>query len=183
MILCFVPSFPCVWLCSCGIILTVENIHSRTFTHILTFQVSYYELEKKVIALCIYNSQYAVTHSILTLKWMALKVAFPNANFQTIPYIILVKNNASSIVFSKLLSPVGINYFTYSRSTITEKLTIKTSERRHWGCSDDFILDFEQISHIVLNFRIFELVKVGWVVFLDTLTALKEYSGQYSVLI
>ena len=62
---------------------------------------------------------------------MALKVAFPNANFQTIPYIILMKNNTSSIVFSKLLSPVGINYFTHSKSTIAEKLTIKTSERRH----------------------------------------------------
>ena len=62
---------------------------------------------------------------------MALKVAFPNANFQTIPYIILMKNNTSSIVFSKLLSPAGINYFTYSKSIIAEKLTIKTSERRH----------------------------------------------------
>ena len=45
------------------------------------------------------------------------------------------------------------------------KLTIKTSERRHWNRSCAFIVNFE-ISHIVPVFPLvdFEQVNVGWVI-------------------
>ena len=40
------------------------------------------------------------------------------------------------------------------------KLTIKTTEWRHWCRSDDFIVNFEQISHIILVFLVFLVLKV-----------------------
>ena len=40
---------------------------------------------------------------------------------------------------------------------ICPKLTIKTPERRHWNRFGVFIVNFEQISHIVLVF-----LNVGW---------------------
>ena len=52
--------------------------------------------------------------------------------------------------------PAGIYFLQMdNRSTrviceISSKLTIKTAERRHWRCSSVFIVNFEQISHIVL---------------------------------
>ena len=48
---------------------------------------------------------------------------------------------------------------------ICSKLTIKTLEGRHWRHSDVFIVNFEQILHIVLLFSTddFEHVNAGWV--------------------
>ena len=42
---------------------------------------------------------------------------------------------------------------------ICSKLTIKTLERHHWRCSDLFIVNFEQISHIILVFPLLTLDK------------------------
>ena len=39
-----------------------------------------------------------------------------------------------------------------TRCEICSKLTIKTPERRHWRRSDVFIVNSEQISHLVLVF-------------------------------
>ena len=48
---------------------------------------------------------------------------------------------------------------------ICSKLTVKTLEGRHWRHSDVFIVNFEQILHIVLLFSTddFEHVNAGWV--------------------
>ena len=53
---------------------------------------------------------------------------------------------------------------TITRCEICSKLTIKTSERRHWGRSDVFIVNFEHISHLALVFYIvnFEHVIAAW---------------------
>ena len=39
------------------------------------------------------------------------------------------------------------------------KITIKTIERHHWRCSGLFIVNFEQISHIILVFPLLTLDK------------------------
>ena len=44
-------------------------------------------------------------------------------------------------------------------SEIYSDLTIKTLERRHWRRSGVFIVNFEQISHIVLVFLLLILNK------------------------
>ena len=54
--------------------------------------------------------------------------------------------------------PAGIYLFkvnnrnTRTRCGMCSKLTIKTSERRHWRRSGVFIVNFEHISHLVLVF-------------------------------
>ena len=46
-----------------------------------------------------------------------------------------------------------VNYGnTRTRCEISLKLTIKAPERRHWRRSDVFIVNFEQILHLVLVF-------------------------------
>ena len=40
---------------------------------------------------------------------------------------------------------------------ICSKLTIKAPERRHWGCSDVFIVNFEHISHLFVVFLLLNL--------------------------
>ena len=47
-------------------------------------------------------------------------------------------------------------------SEICSKLTIKTPERRQWRLSGIFIINFEQISHIVV-FPSFTFINAGWV--------------------
>ena len=42
---------------------------------------------------------------------------------------------------------------------ICSKLTTKSTERRHWRCSGNFIVNFEQISHIGFVFPLFGLNK------------------------
>ena len=42
------------------------------------------------------------------------------------------------------------------------KLKIKTPERRHGRCSGVFIVNFEQLSHIVLMFKLLTLNNVSW---------------------
>ena len=54
---------------------------------------------------------------------------------------------------------------TYSKLTIEtleqvakcSKLTIKTTERRHWDRSSVFIVNFEHISHVALAFLLLTL--------------------------
>ena len=46
------------------------------------------------------------------------------------------------------------------RCEICSKLTIKTSERRHWGRSSVFIVNFEYISHLVLVFLLLTLSRL-----------------------
>ena len=46
---------------------------------------------------------------------------------------------------------------TRTKCEICLKLTIKTSERRHWRRSDVFIVIFEHISHLVLVFLLLTL--------------------------
>ena len=62
-------------------------------------------------------------------------------------------------------SPVNIYLFkvnnrnTRKRCKICSKLTINTPERRHWHCSDIFIVNFEHISHLFLVFLMLTLNK------------------------
>ena len=44
-----------------------------------------------------------------------------------------------------------------TRCKICSKLTIKTPEQRHWFCSGVFIVNFEQIPHLVLLFLLLTL--------------------------
>ena len=59
--------------------------------------------------------------------------------------------------------PVGIYLFkvnnrnTRTRCEICLKLAIKTPEGRHWRFSGVFIVNFEQISHVVLVFLLLSL--------------------------
>ena len=61
--------------------------------------------------------------------------------------------------------PVGIYLFkvnnenTGTMCEICSKLTIKTPEQCHWSCSAVFIVNFEQISRIVLVFPLLTLNK------------------------
>ena len=40
---------------------------------------------------------------------------------------------------------------------ICSKLTIKTPKQRHWRCSGVFIVNFEHISHLILEFMLLTL--------------------------
>ena len=51
------------------------------------------------------------------------------------------------------------NRNTKTRSEICSKLTMKTPERRHWGRSGTFIVNFEHISGIFLVFLLLILRK------------------------
>ena len=59
--------------------------------------------------------------------------------------------------------PSGIYMFkarsnnTRTRCEICSELTTKTPERRHWRLSGVFILNFEHISHLVLEFLLLTL--------------------------
>ena len=60
-------------------------------------------------------------------------------------------------------NPVGNYMFkvnnrnTRTRCKICSKLTLKTPERRYWGRSGVFIVNFEHISHLVLVFLLLTL--------------------------
>ena len=68
-------------------------------------------------------------------------------------------------LFSNYLVPAGNHMFkvndksTRTRCEICSKLTIKTTERRHWRHSGVFIVNFEHISHLVLVFLFLTLSK------------------------
>ena len=70
-------------------------------------------------------------------------------------------NRNQSILTANI--PIGIyrlkvnNSNTRKRCEICSKLTIKTPERRHWCRSGVFIVNFEQISHLVLVFLLLTL--------------------------
>ena len=49
------------------------------------------------------------------------------------------------------------NRNTRTRCEICTKLMIKTPERCQWFCSDVFVVNFEQISHLVLVFLLLTL--------------------------
>ena len=74
--------------------------------------------------------------------------------------ILDVKTNISKIGTNELykLIPVGNYMFkvnkrnTRTRCEICSKLTIKTTERRHWRRPGVFVVNFEHISHLVLVF-------------------------------
>ena len=44
---------------------------------------------------------------------------------------------------------------------ISSKLTTKTPEQRHWCRSGVFVINFEQIEHIVLVFSIVDIEQVN----------------------
>ena len=73
------------------------------------------------------------------------------------------KLNESLNIPSKGSIPTGIyllkvnNRNTKTRSEICSKLTIKIPERRHWRRSGIFIVNFEHISHLVLEFLLLTL--------------------------
>ena len=60
-------------------------------------------------------------------------------------------------------NPVGIyllkvsNRNTRTKCEICSKLIIKTPERRHWGRSGVFIVNFEHTSHLALVFLLLTL--------------------------
>ena len=53
------------------------------------------------------------------------------------------------------------NRYTRTRCEICSKLTIKTSEQRHWHRSGVFIANFEKFSHLVLVFLLLTLLNDG----------------------
>ena len=59
------------------------------------------------------------------------------------------------IVFGLTCSELINNRNTRTRCVICSKLAIKTPERRHWRHSGVFIVNFEHISHLVLEFLVF----------------------------
>ena len=65
------------------------------------------------------------------------------------------------------LFPCGIYLFkvhngnTRTMYKISSKLTTKTPEQRHWCRSGVFVINFEQIEHIVLVFSIVEIEQVN----------------------
>ena len=61
-------------------------------------------------------------------------------------------HSQSAIVCSKLTIEN-----TRTRCEMSSKLTIKTPERRQWPCSGVFIVNFEDISHLVLVFLLLTL--------------------------
>ena len=54
------------------------------------------------------------------------------------------------------------NRNTSKRCEIFSKLTIKTSERRHWRRSGVFIINFEHVSHLSSSVVNFELINSSW---------------------
>ena len=72
-------------------------------------------------------------------------------------FIVIVCEPVCDVInFEINFIPVGIYLFKVNKGNtrtmceIYSKLTIKTPERRHWPLSGVFIVNFEQISHIVL---------------------------------
>ena len=69
----------------------------------------------------------------------------------------------NALIFLKTLFPAGIyllkvnNRNTRTRHEICSKLTIKTPERRQWRPSGVFIVTFEHISQLVLEFLLLTL--------------------------
>ena len=74
-------------------------------------------------------------------------------------------HNRVNKIYSKQLrsyNPVGIYLLTIETpekgvKSIKTELTIKTPERRQWRCSGVSIVNFEQISHLVLVFLLLTL--------------------------
>ena len=60
-------------------------------------------------------------------------------------------NNLAGIYLLK------VNHRNRARCEICSKLTIKTSERRQWRRSGDFIVNFKHISHLALVFLLVTL--------------------------
>ena len=52
------------------------------------------------------------------------------------------------------------NRNTRTRCEICSKLIKKTAERRHWRCSNVFIVNFEHISHLALVFLLLNLSRL-----------------------
>ena len=69
------------------------------------------------------------------------------------------------LVFFIVIYPADIYLFkvnnrnTRTSCEICSKLTIKTSERRHWRRSGVFIVNFEHISYLLLVFLLLTLNK------------------------
>ena len=67
-----------------------------------------------------------------------------------------MKQLQNSLHCAKSLNPAGNNMIkvndrnTRTRCEIYSKLTIKTTERRHWRRFGAFIVNYEHISHLVL---------------------------------
>ena len=66
---------------------------------------------------------------------------------------------------------------------ICPKLTIKTSERRQWRCSDVFIVNFEHISHHVLVYLLFlGATNYRWRYFFQVNSVLQVVNVRLSIL-
>ena len=48
-----------------------------------------------------------------------------------------------------------------TKCEVGSKLSIKAPERRHWHCSDVFIVNFEHVSHLVLVFLMLSNCRLG----------------------
>ena len=75
------------------------------------------------------------------------------------------EKNKNLTYFSKRYIPAGIYVFkvnngnTKIRCEICSKITIKTPQGCHWHCPGVFIVNFEDISHLVLVFLLLTLNK------------------------
>ena len=64
------------------------------------------------------------------------------------------------------------NRNTRTRCEICEKLILKTPERRYWGRSSVFLVNFEHISHLVLMFLLKNLKNLHFKCVLSNLQCL-----------
>ena len=78
-------------------------------------------------------------------------------------FLLRISISADFVEINWPINPAGIYLFkvnngnTRTRCEICSELTIKTPERRHWRCFGVFIVNFGQISHLVLVFLLLTL--------------------------
>ena len=90
--------------------------------------------------------------------------SYTNKSFPSSSFSCLLMKVRESEVYAKHI-PAGIyllkvnNRNTRTKCEICSKLTIKTSERRHWRRPGVFIVNFEHISQLVLVFLLLTLNK------------------------
>ena len=97
-----------------------------------------------------------------------MKYAYSSLKSTATNFVVLQSKHFAmpSFSFISFISPVNIYLFkvnnrsTRKRCEICSKLTIKTTERRHWLSSGVFIANFERISDLFMEFLWFTLNKL-----------------------
>ena len=113
----------------------------------------------------IYSVNILVVYGVNTGFGKFAKIVIPSDKLRFVWMNYLLCTKMCSFRSEKVLPPAGIYLFKVNnRNTRTmcetcPKLAIKTPKRCHWRCSGVFIVNLEQISHIVLVFLLLTLNK------------------------